>query len=100
MKFHLSIGQHQIGYPQVWQRANPLAISRFVMTILGRDSIGICGDTYGDIYGDRENLASPEHSVEQGLRIDTLNSISGFNAFINPETYPLSGRYRRITVPT
>ncbi len=95
MKFYLSIGQHQIGYPQVWQRANFLAISRFIMTIWSRDSIGICGD----VFGDRSDLASPEHPAKQDLRIDTLNSISGFNAFINPETYPLSGRYRHIAVP-
>jgi hypothetical protein len=95
MKFHLSIGQYQIGYPQVWQRANSLAIPRFVMTILGRDSIGICGD----ISGDRSDLASPEHPAKQDLRIDTLNSISIFNVFINPETYPLSGRYMHIAVP-
>jgi hypothetical protein len=96
MKFYLSIGQHQIGYSQVWQRANCLAISRFVMTIWSRDSIGICGD----VIGDRKNLVSSEHSAKHGLRRDTLQSISGFNAFINPETYRLSGRYRRVAVPT
>jgi hypothetical protein len=96
MKFYSSIGQHQIGYPQVWQRANGLAISRFVMTIWSRDSIGICDD----VICDRKNLASPEHSAKQGLRRDALNSICGFNAFINPDTYRLSGRYRRVAIPT
>jgi hypothetical protein len=96
MKFYLSIGQHQIGYSQVWQQANCLAISGFVTTNWSRDSIGICGD----VFGDRENLADPEHSAKQDLRRDILNSISGFNAFVNPETYPLSGRYSHIAVPT
>ncbi|PZV19463.1 MAG: hypothetical protein DCF20_00125 [Pseudanabaena sp.] len=95
MKFYSPIGQHQIGYPQVWQRANCLAVSRFVATILGRDI-----ELYGDVFGDRENLVSPAHPAKQDLRIDTFNSISSFNAFINPETYPLSGRYRHIAVPT
>ncbi|GBO55821.1 hypothetical protein APA_3971 [Pseudanabaena sp. lw0831] len=99
MKFYLSIGQHQIRYPQVWRRANSLAISGFAMTIFGRDAIGICGDIYGDISGDLGNLASSEHSAKQSLQIDNLSSISSFNAFINPETYPLSGGYRRIAVP-
>ncbi|WP_126387233.1 hypothetical protein [Pseudanabaena sp. ABRG5-3] len=99
MKFYLSIGQHQIGYHQVWQRANSLAISGFAMTISGRNSIGICGDIYGDISGDRENLESPEHSTKQGSRRDALTSVSRFISAINPETYP-SGRYRQIAVPT
>ncbi|PZO44943.1 MAG: hypothetical protein DCF19_00110 [Pseudanabaena frigida] len=99
MKSYLSIGQHQIGYPQVWQRANSLAISGFAMTILGRDAIGICGDIYGDISGDRRNLESPKHSVKQGSRRDALTSVSRFISVINPETYP-SGRYRQTAVPT
>jgi hypothetical protein len=99
MKSYLSIGQHQIGYPQVWQRANILEISGFVMTILDRDSIGICGDIYGDISGDRRTLKSPNHSVKKGSRRDALTSISRFISAINPETYP-SGRYRQIAVPT
>ena len=99
MKSYLPIGQHQIGYPQVWQRANTLAISGFVMTILDRDSIGICGDIYGDISGDRRNLESSNHSVNKGSRRDALTSISRFISAINPETYP-SGRFRQIAVPT
>ncbi|MFM7603476.1 MAG: hypothetical protein ACKO7R_20105 [Pseudanabaena sp.] len=99
MKFYLSIGQHQIGYHQVWQRANSLAISGFAMTILGRNAIRISGDIYGDIYGDRGNLESPEHSTKQGTRRDALNGVSRFISAINPETYP-SGRYRQIAVPT
>jgi hypothetical protein len=99
MKSYLPIGQHQIGYPQVWQRANSLAISGFVMTILDRDSIGICGGIYGDISGDRRNLESPDHSDNKGSRRDALISISRFISAINPETYP-SGRYRQIAVPT
>ena len=94
MKSYLSIGQHQIGYPQVWQRANSLAISGLAMTILGRNSIGSCGD----ISGDRGNLESPKHSVKQGSRRDALTSVSRFISAINPETYP-SGRYRQIAVP-
>ena len=99
MKSYLPIGQHQIGYSQAWQRANSLAISGFVMTILDRDSIGICGGIYGDISGDRRNLKSPNHSVKKGSRRDALTSISRFISAINPETYP-SGRYRQIAVPT
>ncbi len=99
MKSYLSIGQHQIGYPQVWQRANFLAISGFAMTILGRNSIGICGDVYSDISGDRGNLESPEHSTKQSSRRDALTSVSRFISVINPETHP-SGRYRLIAVPT
>ena len=99
MKSYLSIGQHQIGYPQVWQRANSLAISGFAMTILGGDAIGICGDIYGDISGDRGNLESREHSTKQDLRRDALTSVRRFISAINPETYP-SGRYRQIAVPT
>ncbi|WP_271252453.1 hypothetical protein [Pseudanabaena sp. Chao 1811] len=95
MKFYLSIGQHQIGYHQVWQRANFLAISGFAMTISDRDAIGICGD----IFGDRGNLESPEHSTKQDLRRDALTTVSRFISAINPETYP-SGRYRQIAVPT
>ncbi len=98
MKFYLSIGQHQIGYHQVWQRANSLAISGFAMTISGRDAIGNCGDILGNIFGDRGNLESPEHSVKQGSRRDALTSVSRFISVINPETYP-SGRYRQIAVP-
>ena len=99
MKSYLPIGQHQIGYPQVWQRANSLAISGFAMTISGRDVIGICGDISGDISGDRGNLESREHSVKQGSRRDALTSVSRFISAINPETYP-SGRYRQLAVPT
>ncbi|WP_434687308.1 hypothetical protein [Pseudanabaena minima] len=103
MKFYLSIGQHQIGYHQVWQRANFLAISGFAMTISDRDAIGICGDIYGDIscniLGDRGNLESPEHSTKQGSRRDALTSVSRFISAINPETCP-SGRYRQVAVPT
>ncbi|MBD2319039.1 acylphosphatase [Phormidium tenue] len=99
MKSHLSIGQHQSGYPQVWQRANTLAISGFVMNILDRDSIGICGDIYGDISGDRRNLESPDYSDNKGSRRDALTSVSRFISAINPETYP-SGRYRQIAIPT
>jgi len=98
MKSYLPIGQHQIGYHQVWQRANFLAISGFVMIIFGRNSIGICGDIYGDISGDRGNLESREHSVKQGSRRDALTSVSRFISAINPETYP-SGRYRQFAVP-
>jgi hypothetical protein len=99
MKSYLPIGQHQIGYPQVWQRANTLAISGFVMTIGSQDAIGICGGIYGDISGDRRNLESPDHSDNKGSRRDALTSISRFISAINPETYP-SGRYRQIAVPT
>ncbi|WP_103666922.1 hypothetical protein [Pseudanabaena sp. BC1403] len=99
MKSYLPIGQHQIGYPQVWQRANSLAISGFAMTIGSQDAIGICGDISGDISGDRGNLESPEHSTKQGSRRDALTSIGRFISAINPETYP-SGRYRHIAIPT
>ena len=99
MKSHLPIGQHQIGYPQVWQRANSLAISGFAMTIGSQDAIGISGGIYGDISGDRRNLESPNHSVNKGSRRDALTIISRFISAINPETYP-SGRYRQIAVPT
>ncbi|MEA5477448.1 hypothetical protein VB774_07425 [Pseudanabaena galeata UHCC 0370] len=99
MKSYLPIGQHQIGYPQVWQRANTLAISGFAMTIGRQDAIGICGDIFGDISGDRRNLESPDHSVNKGSRRDVLTSLSRLISAINPETYP-SGRYRQIAIPT
>ncbi|MFM7888361.1 MAG: hypothetical protein ACKPCM_17095 [Pseudanabaena sp.] len=98
MKFYLSIGQHQI--PQDWQQANSLAISGFAMTILGRDEIGIGGD----IFGDRRNLASSNHSTKQDSRRDALTNVSSFTSVssfisaINPETYP-SGRYRQVALP-
>lgn len=95
MTSYLSIGQHQLRYPQVWQRANSLAISRFVVTVLGRDFIGICSD----VFGDRKNLEYPEHSPNQSLRRDALTSVCRFISAINPETYP-SGRYRQTALPT
>jgi hypothetical protein len=69
------------------------------MNILDRDSIGICGDIYGDISGDRRNLESPDYSDNKGSRRDALTSVSRFISAINPETYP-SGRYRQIAIPT
>lgn len=99
MKFYLSIGQYQI--PQDWQQTYFLAISDLVMTILDRDGIGI----FGDIYGDRGNLESLNHSTKPDSWRDVLTvvseftSVSRFISAINPETYP-SGRYRQIAVPT